>query len=403
MVWWCHERVALVDAMSLPDHLCALRDAALLVTCEDYAESQGWKLARGVSRSGPCPAPGCGGNDRFSINTKMNAFLCRVCGISGSGSIALVEKVSEVSFVEACEIITGRKAQEPIPPEVAAENKRKADAAAAKRELDAKNYREKARRDGFAIWQSRSRDPARLQLLDYLRIRGLLTSDLMAIWPQIRLSQHDALPYRLALKGGAFHHVTTGLAMLAAVQMPDGRFGAVHRTYLDLDQPNGKLLAFHPETKEPVDPKKSMGTKQGGAIRIYTPESPRRIIMGEGIETTATPLAHNFEPDTAYWAGVDVGNMAGRAARDAKGRAIEGEPDLADLDCFQPPDWCEELIYLGETEAAGRNTVAKLSRGLMRAFLAREEARKANPALPPLETVLIEPPPAGDLNDLVKE
>ena len=125
--------------------------------------------------------------------------------------------------------------------------------------------------------------------------------------------------------------------------------------------------------------------------------------MGEGIETTLTALAHNFEPDTAYWAGVDVGNMAGRAARDLKGKPIETEPDLLDLDSFQPPDWCEELIYLGETESGGRNSVAKLSRGLKRAYLAREEARKTNPALPPINTVLINPPAAGDLNDLVKE
>ena len=126
--------------------------------------------------------------------------------------------------------------------------------------------------------------------------------------------------------------------------------------------------------------------------------------MGEGIETTLTPLAHNFEPDTAYWAGVDVGNMAGKAWRDENGKPVQDRPDLDDLDCWQPPDWCEELIYLGETEKAERNTNAKLTRGLKRAQIRRRQARQTNPDLPDLVTEFVEPPEdGGDLNDLVME
>ena len=61
--------------------------------------------------------------------------------------------------------------------------------------------------------------------------------------------------------------------------------------------------------------KKVIGSKKGGAIRLFTPKPAHRIVMGEGIETTLTAAAHAFEFDTAYWAGVDLGNMAGRAAR----------------------------------------------------------------------------------------
>ena len=79
-------------------------------------------------------------------------------------------------------------------------------------------------------------------------------------------------------------------------------------------------------------------------------------------------------------------------------------PDLDDLDCWQPPDWCEELIYLGETEKAERNTNAKLTRGLKRAQIRRRQARQTNPDLPDLVTEFVEPPEGGgDLNDLVME
>src|SRR5690606_21394690 len=142
----------------------------------------------------------------------------------------------------------------------------------------------------------------------------------------------------------------------------EGRFGAVHRTWLDLASPKGRLQLKHPDSGEDLETKKAWGVKQGGAIRLYRPKNPRRIVMGEGIETTLTPLAGNFEPDTAYWAGVDVGDMAGRACRDADGKRHEDRPDMDDLERWQPPDWCEELIYLGETEKAERNTDAKLTR-----------------------------------------
>jgi hypothetical protein len=129
----------------------------------------------------------------------------------------------------------------------------------------------------------------------------------------------------------------------------------------------------------------------------------KRIVMGEGIETTLTALAHNFEPETAYWAGVDLGNMAGRAARAETGGQLWDQPDLDDLDCFLPPDWCEELVYLCDSDEASNHTEEKVIRGLRRALILRERAREANAALPALTVSYV--PPLGDgkdLNDLVR-
>lgn len=386
--------------MSLPDRLVVLRDEAQQTSCESWAKRQGWTLSPGLDRAGPCPV--CGGSDRFSIHTKKNLFSCRQCNIAGEGVIKLVMETQGVPFKDACEIITGRKADAPFDAEKAAEIRRKNEAAEADRARDAEEYRKKARREGYEIWQSRSRDLRRVYVLEYLRIRGLMTSDLLAVFADIRLAQHDRLPYFERTQAGRVALATT-VAMLAPIQMADDRFGAVHRTWLDLADPKGRLQLVHPESGKPLETKKSWGVKQGGAIRLYTPARPRRIIMGEGIETTLTPLAHNFEPDTAYWAGVDVGNMAGKAFRDADGKAVQDRPDLLDLECWQPPDWCEELIYLGETEKAERNTNAKLTRGLMRAQIMRSQAQQTNSDLPDLSTAFVEPPEGGgDLNDLVR-
>lgn len=400
-VWGVGLGLGAPGLMSLPDHLIPLRDEAMNTTCADIVAKRGWPLSRGIDRAGPCPV--CGGTDRFSVHVRKNTFHCRQCGLSGSGSIALVQQVDNVTFVQACEIVTGRRAEDPVDPARAEELRRKAASAAEERDRQEREYREKARADGYALWRNRSADAGRGIVLQYLQIRGLLTSDLLSVWPEIKLGQHDGLVYWLAVRGERRPiELAKSVAMLAPVQLADGRFGAVHRTWLDLDQPNGKLRVLHPQTGAPVDVKKTLGTKQGGAIRLYTPEDACRIVMGEGIETTLTALAHNFEPKTAYWAGVDVGNMAGKACLDRDHKRIEARPDLDDCDCFLPPEWCEQLIYLGETESGGRNTISKLTRGLLRARMLRQEARIARPDLPDLSTELVEPPADGDLNDIVK-
>lgn len=387
--------------MTLPDHLVALRDEALQTSCESWAKRQGWKLSPGLDRAGPCP--NCGGTDRFSIHTKKNLFSCRQCGLAGEGVIKLVMETRKVGFTEACEIIAGRRADEPFDAERAAEIRRQNEAAEERRAAEAERYRQKARREGYDIWKSRSRDPGRPIVAEYLVKRGLLTARMIEFFPQVLLGQHDALAYMERTVSAAWVELARGPAMLAPIQMADGRFGAVHRTWIDLDDAKGRLRLVHPDTGKELETKKTWGIKQGGAIRLYTPEGARRIVMGEGIETTLTALAHNFEPDTAYWAGVDIGNMVGRARRDDDGKLRPDLPDLDDLDCWQPPGWCAELVYLGETEKAERNTNEKLIRGLLRAQILRRRARETNPDLPALETAFVEPPEGGgDLNDLVR-
>jgi hypothetical protein len=57
-----------------------------------------------AERCGPCPV--CGGEDRFSINTKKAVWNCRHCG-KGGDVIDLVMHLDDVEFITACETLTG--------------------------------------------------------------------------------------------------------------------------------------------------------------------------------------------------------------------------------------------------------------------------------------------------------
>ena len=95
--------------------------------------------------------------------------------------------------------------------------------------------------------------------------------------------------------------------------------------------------------------------------------------------------------------------MAGRAARSASGGQLWDQPDLDDTDCFLPPDWCEELIYLCDGDEASNHTEEKVIRGLRRALTIRERDRAEDARLPALSVSYVPPLGEGrDLNDLVR-
>jgi hypothetical protein len=395
--------------MSLPPELASLRDDADAVTCWSWANFKGWKLGPGSDKAGPCPV--CGGTDRFAIHTTKNTFNCRRCGIAGHGVIDLVMQTEHVKFVQACELITGRRVSDPISAEEAARIHQEAQQRERERAAEEEKRRLRAISEGLALW-SRSSPPAPIGhsgVADYLALRGIdrLQFDRILL-REIR--QLDYVVEVTAEDGRKTYPVLhSGPAMAAAVVLPDGSFGAVHQTWIDLTQPNGKVALFHPVKKEKdgsplgLPAKKVRGSKRGGAIKLYTPKTVHRIVMGEGIETTLTALRHNFEPNTAYWAGVDLGNMSGKAFRDIDNKRHEDRPDMDDLDCFLPPDWCDELVYLCDSDEPETKTVEKATRGLLRALELREQARVTRPELPYLNCQLVQPLGDGrDLNDLVR-
>lgn len=310
---------------------------------------------------GPCPR--CGGRDRFGVNLRKGAFLCRRCDGKGGG-IDLVMFVLGLTFPEALTWLCGE--EEEISPEERRRRAELADQNRRRQEAIAQKKREEAMLQARRIWTECQ--PAEGTLVrDYLARRGL--GGIPEIPPTIRF--HPDLPFMVQGERG-WIEAHRGPAMVAAVQNPAGRLTAVHRTWLDLDRPKGRAKILHPVTGEEMPGKKVWGHKKGCAIRL-TPIS-RTLVMGEGIETTMSALVAGAIEGASYWAGIDLGNMSGQRAR-GPGLKFAGLPDLDDGEAFLPPPGVERLVFIQDGDSDPRDTRAKLLAGCRRAMLLRPGLR----------------------------
>ncbi len=387
--------------MSFTAEQLVLRDRAITsTTCEQWASQEGWVLRRGSGwLTGPCPV--CGGTDRFGINPGKNNWNCRQCE-KGGDVIALVMHTENLPFFEACERITGESAAKPISAEEQARLEAQRRGEREERDRVEAAKRAKAQRDAVALWNAayNVQKLRRDVVAEYLRIRGIDGGSISLAdrgWA-------DAIGFDIKCnKLGYWHEerrLHEGPVMIAPIQKVDGTLVGVHLTYLDLDRPKGKLVLTDAKGEE-LPSKKVRGSHRGCAIQMVTPPGATRLVMGEGIETTLTALAHAPWPDTAYWAGVAIDNMAGKAARNINGGAVHDQPNMDDLDCFLPPDWVHELVYLCDGDEPRKHTVEKVQRGLRRASRLRERARLVDPSLPTLDIKWVPQGSAGtDLNDL---
>jgi hypothetical protein len=341
----------------------------------------------GVEWVGPCPH--CGGTDRFGINTRKGQFLCRRCGGKGD-VIGLVMFVRGIEFKAALDWLCGPKQE--ISAKERAERDRRAAENAARKDREAAQFRARALAEAREMWQAAQAQ--HLLIWAYLEARGI-TRHLLPVLP-VCLRLAPSLPYMVANPDAAgatrWIEAHRGPAMIAAVQGQDGKLCAVHRTWFDLAQPQGKARILHPVTGEAMPRKKIWGSKKGGAIRLRPNPDPAAttLVMGEGIETTLTAAVAGVWPEAHFWAGVDLGNMSGQRAS-GKGMKFAGLPDLDDGDAFLPPPWVTRLIFIKDGDSDPRDTRAKLEAGLRRAMLAR----------PGLRGQIAACPPGKDLNDLL--
>lgn len=360
------------EAQSIP-----IMDIAEQLQVEDLARA-------GREWVGPCPRPGCGGTDRFSINPDLGVYNCRACG--GGDGIALVRMVLGCDFPSAISYLVGEKRIE-LSDEERERRRRDREKRRERDEANANAAREKARRQARRIWLD-GRPALGSPVEDYLAIRGFPLRD----FPQVArlLRYHPDLRYMVAVSGQKeWQEVHRGPAMLAAVQRPDNKFSAVHRTWIDLDRPKGKALIEH--GGETLKSKKSWGPVKGCAIRLFTPENADTLIMGEGIETTLTSLRIG-DGSAAYWAGISLGNMAGKRILKGKGMKYAGVPDLSDDRAFLPPPWVRRLVFIKDGDSEPKSTRAKLLAGL----------RRARDLMPACERIQIVHADDGcDLNDML--
>tara|TARA_R110002020_G_scaffold74540_24_gene190688 strand:+ start:7023 stop:8153 length:1131 start_codon:yes stop_codon:yes gene_type:complete len=338
------------------------------------------KRVSAVESAGPCPD--CGGEDRFAINTQKNVFNCRVCGETGDG-IALVRLALKCEFPAALDWLVGAREIEISQEERARREKKRAEDAA-QRDAYAARARAYAIEDARNIWASAvGQDPA--PAVAYLAGRGISFPS----WPPtIRcLADH---PYKRKV-GGRLEEFHRGPAMIAAIQAPDGRIRAVHQTWIDPDRP-GRKAEILDRDGGALPSKLVRGSKKGGAIRLSPmPLEGGCLIVGEGIETTASVLVCAPVEGASYWAGVDLGNMAGRQIK-IEGQRHSGIPDLEDEDAFLPPRWIERLIYLQDGDSNPAATRAKLLAGLRRAQARCGIGR----------TEIVAAPPGMDFNDVLR-
>lgn len=337
---------------------------------------------QGAEHVGPCPV--CGGRrDRLQINPARGLFICRGEDAAGDG-LALVQHVLGCDFRAALDFLVGTAETAPDPAEIerrrarlAAEDRRRAETEAA--------LRARAIRDARETWGA-AVPGAGTAAETYLAARGVTFP---AGWPPtLRF-----LPGHPAVKriDGASVELHRGPCMVAAIQGPDGRVRAVHQTWIDPARPGRKAAILLPDGS-PAPAKMVRGSKKGGAIRLTAWGTSGTLIMGEGIETTGSALAAGVRPAAAFWAGIDLGNMAGRQVR-VPGRRHSGVPDLEDGDAFLPPEGTRHLVFIQDGDSDPTATRAKLLAGIRRAMAQR----------PGLKGWIVPAADGRDLNDMRME
>lgn len=335
---------------------------------------------------GPCP--GCGGKDRFSINPAKGVINCRRCDARGD-QIALVQLVLGLDFKAALEWLVGPRQE--LTPAQRQEQRRRAEEAERKRKDFERKARENSIRAARDIWFA-ARPAEGTVVRDYLTRRGI-SRELMPLMPPSLRFEPEAR-YVIPAEGerNRWQTIHVGTAMLAAVVDQQGRVTAVHRTWLDLSQPKGKVTLPDPRKPEELLPaKKVLGSKKGGAIRLSSPRGADIMVMGEGLETTATAMvAHPYDAPAAYWCGVDLGNMSGIRVK-GPGLKFAGIPDMTDDEAWVPPPWVKRLIFIQDGDSDPKLTRAKLLSGLRRAKALRHG----------LTAAIVHPGDGIDMNDLL--
>lgn len=343
----------------------------------------------GKKLMGPCPlhSPNPHARDSTSFECDADGWVCATCA-DGGDVIKLVMLREKVGFEDAIAYLGG--AAEPSA-ERAAELERERERKRRETERANNVYREKERKAAFEIWHHGEElrgSPAE----DYLRARGIT-------------SLPDRVPLRFAPEVAYFHGeeddgrgrkmprvVYRGPAMLAAIVGTDGKFRAVHITWLDPVKPRAKAPIRDPDSEDPnaaLPTKKVRGSKAGNLIRLAPAitQQERRWIVGEGIETVLsvwyayasrprTDAGFAWRCETAFCSTIDLGNIGGKARepvphptlKDAAGRTrrVPGpEPDLS-APSIIIPDTVEDLVLLGDGDSDRFTTQCVLARATAR-------------------------------------
>lgn len=219
-----------------------------------------------------CSCPVCGGDDRFTYDNKRGRgdWVCRQCDdgnpMAGDG-LRLICRLRKIGLYRLMMEIDGNP-----PPRhtsmgangthAAPSPKRKADPAFVERRLNVMWEHAHAQREG---------DLSRRYL--HARVPGLSASPSKAL----RLGM---LEYRHEKKV-----IGTWPGILARFELPDGRLGTLHRTFLEWSVPaKAQIVSAHGEILDSKLNDMTLNTLRGGAVRLMEPTNGE-IGVGEGLET----------------------------------------------------------------------------------------------------------------------
>lgn len=345
--------------------------------------------------AGPCPR--CGGNDRFSINVRLQAFNCRQCGGKGRDGISLMALAhrhnlqSRAGFLAACADALGcdvpeegeRESEEERAErlrEIAEQKQRNAEVEASRTRQE-NGWRDREVQKARGIWMRAPERPVSPVLGEYLKLRtGYAIHE--AVFANLRLSPNctywhgrDDRGFEIAIHAGP--------AMIAPFVNVDGRITGCHQTWIDLrNAPKFRVDLGLNEKGEKLPSKKMRGVKRGSFIPLFGLMSSARWVGGEGIENgLAIAGAEGFRADTFYFAAGDLGNLAGPADAksgfahphdtfmDKAGRIrsvrVQGPVPRAGQmpdEAMQIPDHVSHLVLLADGDSEPVMTAAAMAR-----------------------------------------
>ncbi|MEI7297091.1 primase-helicase zinc-binding domain-containing protein [Paraburkholderia tropica] len=220
-----------------------------------------------TGRATACPV--CGGDDRFTYDNKHGRgdWVCRQCNggdpMAGDG-LQLITRVAHIGLFRLMRELTGG-APSPTRPVVdfkAPRPKRKASPAFVEKRLN-------------GMWQDARPQTVGDLSMRYLqeRVPGLTAGPSASLRLGVLEYRHD----------GAVLGEWPGI--LARFELPDGRLGTLHRTFLDPVKP--AKAAIGSADGEILDAKlndMTLNPLAGGAVRLMQPVDGE-IGVGEGLET----------------------------------------------------------------------------------------------------------------------
>ncbi|MEK6294691.1 MAG: primase-helicase zinc-binding domain-containing protein [Paraburkholderia tropica] len=220
-----------------------------------------------TGRATACPV--CGGDDRFTYDNKHGRgdWVCRQCNggdpMAGDG-LQLITRVAHIGLFKLMRELTGGgpSLARPVVDFKAPRPKRKASPAFVEKRLN-------------GLWQDARPQTVGDLSMRYLqeRVPGLTAGPSASLRLGVLEYRHD----------GAVLGEWPGI--LARFELPDGRLGTLHRTFLDPFKPaKAAIVSVDGEILDAKLNDMTLNPLAGGAVRLMQPVDGE-IGVGEGLET----------------------------------------------------------------------------------------------------------------------